>query len=176
MILFPMLALVAVVALVLSMVGPGRFQRLSSILAFVAVGAFLGLTPLEFGIIGLSLSAAMLLILLIGRSSRPIRLQRVGSYLVGAGGAGVLLLLSRVVRIKNVCESAGVFGMGGSASDSASGTGSSGYECYSAVTLTGVLVYAALACAGVILLVLTRRGDGVGLQLASPASDHRGVS
>jgi hypothetical protein len=176
MILFPVLALVAVVALVLSTVAPRRSQRLLSILAFVAVGAFLGLTPLEFGIIGLSLSAGMLLIFLIGPSSRPIRMQRVGSYLLGAGGAGVMLLLSLVVRIKNVCESAGVFGIGGSASGSASGTGSSGYECYSAVTLTGFLVYAALACVGVIVLGLGRRGGSARLQAPDPAAGHRGVS
>ncbi len=160
MILFPILALVAVIILVLSIVGPRRYERLMSIVAFVGVGAFLGLTPLEFGIVGLFLSAAMLVVLLVSPSTRPIRMERVGGYLVGAGGAGVILLLSLVVRIKNVCGSAGVFGIGGSVSGSASGTGSSGYECYSAETLTGVVMYAALACLGVIILVFGRRAGG----------------
>ncbi len=175
MILFLVLALVAVVVLVLSMVGPWRSQRPMSIVAFVAVGAFLGLTPLEFGIVGLFLSAIMLLALLVGRGSRPIRMERVGSYLLGAGGAGVILLLSLVVRIKNVCGSAGVFGIGGSISGSASGTGSSGFECYSAVTLTGVLGYAALACLGVIILALGRRLGSDGLHGSGLASDHGGA-
>src|SRR5207245_2276582 len=176
MILFPRLALVAVIVLALSMLGPKRYQRLLSIAAFVAVGAFLGLTPLEFGTIGLSLWVAMLLVLLLSPSGRPIRLQRVGSYLLGAGGAGVILLLSLVVRIPNACGSGGVLGLGGSVSGSAGGSGSSGYECYSTVTLVGVVVYAALACAGVIILVLGTRGGGIGLRPSSPASDHRGVN
>jgi len=176
MILFPLLALVGVIVLALSMLGPKRYQRLLSIAAFLAAGAFLGLTPLEFGTIGLSLWVAMLLVLLISPSGRAIRLQRVGSYLLGAGGAGVILLLSLVVRIKNVCGSGGVLGLGGSVSGSAGGSGSSGYECYSAVTLVGVVVYAALACAGVIILALGTRGGGIGLRPSSPAGDHRGVS
>ncbi len=176
MILFPLLALLAVIVLALSIVGPRRYQRFVSIVAFVAVGAFLGLTPLEFGTIGLSLSVVMLLALLISPSARPIRMERVGSYLFGAGGAGVVLLLALVVRIKNVCGSGGIFGLGGSISGSAGGTGSSGYECYSAVTLLGVLVYAALACVGVVILVLGTRGGGIGLLPPTPTSDHRGVN
>lgn len=176
MILFLVLALVAVVVLVLSVVGPQRYQRLMSIMSFVAVGAFLGLTPLEFGTIGLSLSVVMLLVLLISPSGRPIRMQRVGSYLLGAGGAGVILLLALVIRIKNVCGSAGVFGIGGSVSGSASGTGSSGFECYSAVTLVGVVVYAALGCAGVIILVLGRRTGGADIRAPGPVGGQRGVS
>jgi hypothetical protein len=176
MILFPILALVAVIVLVLSIAGPRRYRRLLSIVAFVTAGGFLGLTPLEFGTIGLSLSVLMLLILLISPSGRPIRMQRVGGYLLGAGGAGVILLLSIVIRIKNVCGSGGVLGLGGSVSGSASGTRSSGYECYSAVTLVGVLVYAALACAGVIILVLGRRTGSADIQAPGRVGGHRGVS
>jgi len=156
MILFPALAVVAVILLALSIVGPRRSRRLLSIVAFVAAGAFLGLTPLEFGIVGLSLSVGMLLLLVLGPNDQPRRMQRVGSYLFGAGGAGVILLMSLVIRIRNVCGSGGIFGIGGAVSGSAGSSGS-GYECYSAETLTGVLVYAAIACLGVIMLVVRRR-------------------
>jgi len=163
------LGVAAVILLGLYLLTPRKYQRSIAVLAFAAVGAFVGLTPLELGILGLSLAGCALVAVISLPGSASIRLERVGGYLIGAGGAGVVLLLSIVVRIKNVCGSGGVFGTGGSVSGSAGGNSLAStiraYECYSRETLTAVVLYAAFICLGLVLMLVARRKPAQSLEL-----------
>jgi len=121
----------------------------------LALGAVLGLSLLEFGILGFVTAPAALLALglFLLQRDRRTRLQRVGAFLLGAGISGTAPLLSLVVRIGNICA-------GNAEAKPLSGGGAS-YECYSIETLLALIPYGALLCVGgSILFVAWRRSRG----------------
>lgn len=101
---------------------------------------------MELGTFGVLLAGATLAIVV--QASSVTRLQRAGAYLIGGGIGGFVVLLSVVVRVRNIC------GTGGGQVQSASGTS---YECFSVETLWFLLSYGALACLGALMMFLARR-------------------
>lgn len=142
------IALATVVAILVAalLVAPIRFRAGLATAAYATLGALLGLSPAEIGIYGLVLAAATLLGLFFAQGDHLNRLVRIGAYLVGAGLGGMVLLLSLIATVRNVCGGPGVVtrlpGGGGS------------YECYSVETLWALIPYGAIACLGALMLFL----------------------
>jgi hypothetical protein len=119
--------------------------------ACLALGAVLGLSLLEFGILGFVTAPAALLALglILLQSDRRTRLQRVGAFLLGGGIGGTAPLLSLVVRIGNIC--------GGNVQAKSQPGGGASYECYSIETLWALIPYGALLCVGGFMLFVAWR-------------------
>ena len=114
---------------------------------FVVLGAVLWFLPLEFGTFGLLL-AITTLVAILARGDTITRFRKTGAYLLGGGISGAVVLLSVIIRIRNVC------GMPGGQIQTSTGTS---YECYSTETLWFLLPYALLVCLGALLLFLAWR-------------------
>ena len=132
------------------LLAPERFRSKLASASYATLGALLGLSPAEIGIYGLVLAVATLLGLFIAQADSLTRLTRIGAYLVGGGIGGLVLLLSLIVRIRNVCSTNG-------AVTTVSGTGSGSYECYSVETIWALIPYGAVACLGALMLFLAWR-------------------
>lgn len=149
MILFIALTSVLVVLVAAVLMAPDRFRARLAMAAYLALGALLGLSPLELGVYGILIAAATLLALFVAQGDKLTRLQRIGAFLVGGGLGGIVLLLSIVVRIGNIC--------GGNAQPTPLPGGGSSYECYSIETLWGLIPYGAIAFLGGLMLFLAWR-------------------
>lgn len=141
MIWFPVLTIVLVIIVGLYLAGPKGVRPALVIAAFITTGILVGLSPLELGAYGLLLAVFTLLTLLAVPSSRPVRLARIGAYLLGGGAGGLVLLLSLVIRIKNICGGYVVLP-----------PGVNSYECYAPETFAGVAAYAAIFLLGALML------------------------
>ena len=149
MILFIALASIVILLIAGVLVAPVSLRPKLAIATYLVLGALLGLSPLEIGVYGIVLAAATLLGLFVAQGDKLTRLQRIGAFLVGSGIGGIVLLLSIVVRIRNIC--------GGHAQLTRLPGGGFSYECYSIDTLWGLIPYAGLLGLGGLMLVLAWR-------------------
>ncbi|TMC27556.1 MAG: hypothetical protein E6J32_10440 [Chloroflexi bacterium] len=100
---------------------------------------------MEFGTFGLLFAGSILVAIVTVKGVTSTRLQRVGAYLLGGGIGGTAILLSAIVRIRNVC------GTPGGQVQTPSGTS---YACYPIETVRFFLPYAVLVCLGAVILFL----------------------
>ena len=149
--MMPFIALASIVIVLIAglLIAPERFRPKLAIATYLVLGALLGLSPLEFGVYGIVIAAATLLALFVAQGDKVTRLQRIGAFLVGRGIGGIVLLLSIIVRIRNIC--------GGHAQLPRLPGGGFSYECYSSDTLWGLVPYGALLCLGALMLFLVHR-------------------
>jgi hypothetical protein len=117
---------------------------------YLALGALLGFSPLELGVFGLAIFALTLLALSRTSGDRGSRLRRIGAFLFGGGIGGMVLLLSIVVRIGNICGA-------NNGRPTVLPVGNASYDCYSIETLWALIPYGALVCLGGLLLFLAWR-------------------
>jgi hypothetical protein len=125
----------------------GEQRRAPAVAAYGVLGAIVWASPLELGTLGLLLTLAILVAIAAVHGSTANRLQRVGAYLVGGSIGGPLLLLSAILRVRNVCAPGGQV---------QTPTGTS-YACYPVETLWFFLPYVVLAFLGALMLFLARK-------------------
>src|ERR1700694_5595428 len=120
--------------------------------ACLALGAVLGLSILEFGVLGFVTAPTTLLALglFLLHSDTRSRLQRIGAFILGAGIGGAASLLSLVIRIGSVC--------GGYAQPKPLPGGGGSYECYSIETLWALIPYVGFVFLGGSMLFIGWRG------------------
>ena len=139
------LASVAIVLIAGVWVAPERLRSTLAIAVYLVLGALFGAAPLQIGLSGIVIAAAGLLALFVAQRDRLTRLQRIGAYLVGSGGGGVVWLLSIVLRLRYVCDTThpqrGIYSI----------------PCYSIETLWALIPYGALLCLGGLLLLRAGR-------------------
>jgi hypothetical protein len=149
MIVFIALTFVLILLVAGVLMAPQRFRGTLAIAGYLVLGALLSLSPLEIGVYGIVIAATTLLGLFVAQGDNLTRLERIGAYLFGGGIGGIVLLLSIVVRIGNIC--------GGSAQATPLPGGGASYECYAVETLWALLPYGALAGLGILMLFLAWR-------------------
>jgi len=146
------LASVAIVLIVGVWIAPERLRSTLAIAVYLVLGALLGVAPLQIGHYGIVIGVVGLLALFVAQGDRLTRQQRIGAYLLGSGGGGVVWLLSIVLRLRYVCDTThpqrGIFSI----------------PCYSIETLWALIPYGALVCLGALLLFLAwrQRAESVG--------------
>jgi len=146
------LASVAIVLIAGVWVAPERLRSTLLLAVYLVLGALLGLAPLQIGPSGIVVAAAGLLAVFVTQGGRLTRLQRIGAYLVGSGGGGVVWLLSIVLRLRYVCDTTrpqrGIYSI----------------PCYSIETLWALIPYGTVFCLGALLLFLAwrQRAQSVG--------------
>jgi hypothetical protein len=145
MIIFPLLVLLLALIAGLYLLGPSRSRPALATAGLIVTGVLLGLSPLELGIYGLLLGAFTVVALFASPASGPVRLVRVGSYLIGGGAGGLILLLSLIIRIGRVCGGYVVLP-----------PGVNSFECYAPETFAGLAAYAAVLAVGAIMVLVSR--------------------
>jgi hypothetical protein len=126
-----------------------RFRVEPVLIACLVVGAVLGFFLPEFGVLGIVVLPASLLLLglFLVQGDTRARLRRIGAFLIGGGVGGTAPLLALVIRIGNICP--------GTVQPQRAGVLS--YACYSIETLWALIGYGAIVCLGVLLIFLARR-------------------
>ena len=146
------LASVAIVLIAGVWIAPERLRSTLAIAVYLVLGALLGVAPLQIGLYGIVIGVVGLLALFVAQGDRRTRQERIGAYLLGSGGGGVVWLLSIVLRLRYVCDTThpqrGIFSI----------------PCYSIETLWALIPYGALVCLGALLLFLAwrQRAESVG--------------
>jgi Na+/phosphate symporter len=135
---------VAVVFLMPVPIRGGR--RIRTTIGCGALGALFGLLALEIGVQGLALLVAAFALTAIRREAR---LEKLASYLLGAGAVGIAVLLPTVLTSQPCASVETVHTCFQSCS----------YNCYSAETVPVLFAYAAAAISACLMLgaVITQR-------------------
>jgi Na+/phosphate symporter len=148
--MLPAVIVLSGVAVVCLMPVPVRHgQRTRTAIGYGALGALFGLLALEIGVLGLALLATAFALTAIRREAR---LEKLASYLLGAGAVGIAVLLPTVLTSQPCATVETVHTCFQSCS----------YNCYSPETVPILFAYGAAAASACLMLgaVITQRVRG----------------